>query len=249
MDTGEDRMKLIQDLKAYCAMLEEDVLGLQKCTTKHGAKIKRLNLRVQYLEGQKKSRKAQFRRVGSEAVLEDVNKEQVVETNTSLGETATTSNVEEMAKVVQQDVSVATTNQVSTAEEVANTVDEAEIANFMDKNWRSKVETDEQVAFSLQEKEKKIAHGELMQAIIDADDVLQARVAKLYKDKTLTNDDRVQRLADLINARSEEVELADLINARSEEVALNELIQPTKKSHKGSAHERNEGILNASRWL
>ncbi|PWA42269.1 hypothetical protein CTI12_AA546300 [Artemisia annua] len=69
-----------------------------------------------------------------------------------------------------------------------------------------------------------------MQAIIDADEVLQARDAKLYKDKTLTNDDRVQRLADLINARSGEVELADLINARSEEVALNELIQPTKQS-------------------
>ncbi|PWA86238.1 hypothetical protein CTI12_AA141440 [Artemisia annua] len=101
----------------------------------------------------------------------------------------------------------------------------------MDEKRRSKVsevETDEQVAFSLQEKEKKIAHGELMQAIIDADEVLQARVAKLYKDKTLTNDDRVQRLVDLINARSEEVELADLINARSVEVALNELIQPTK---------------------
>ncbi|PWA56696.1 hypothetical protein CTI12_AA416280 [Artemisia annua] len=143
-----------------------------------------------------------------------------------------------MAKVVQQDVSVATTNQlstteVSTAEEVAKTVDEAEIANFMDENRRSKVsevETDEQVAFSLQEKEKKIAHGELMQAIIDANEVLQARVAKLYNDKTLTNDDRVQRLADLINARSEEVKLADLINARSEEVALNELIQPTKQA-------------------
>ncbi|PWA36530.1 hypothetical protein CTI12_AA599030 [Artemisia annua] len=103
----------------------------------------------------------------------------------------------------------------------------------MDENRRSKVsevEIDEQVAFSLQEKEKKIAHGELMQAIIDADEVLQARVAKLYKDKTLTNDDRVQRLADLINARSEEVELADLINAKSEEVALNELIQPTKQA-------------------
>ncbi|PWA89849.1 reverse transcriptase domain, Reverse transcriptase zinc-binding domain protein [Artemisia annua] len=109
---------------------------------------------------------------------------------------------------------------------VAKIVDEAEIANFMDENRRSKVsevETDEQVAFSLQEKEKKIAHGELMQAIIDADEVLQARVAKLYKDKTLTNDDRVQRLADLINARSEEVELADLINTRSEEVALRAL--------------------------
>ena len=53
---------------------------------------------------------------GYEAVLEDVNKEQVVETNTSLGETAATSNVEEMAKVVQQNVSVATTNQVSTAD-------------------------------------------------------------------------------------------------------------------------------------
>ncbi|PWA83606.1 hypothetical protein CTI12_AA166880 [Artemisia annua] len=129
-----------------------------------------------------------------------------------------------MDTVVQQDVSAATTNQVSTAEvstaeEVAKTVDEAEIANFMDEKRRSKVsevETDE-----------------------------QARVAKLYKDKTLTNDDRVQRLADLINARSEEVELADLINSRSEEVALNELIQPIKqaqsqkrkKSHKGSAHE------------
>ncbi|PWA36790.1 hypothetical protein CTI12_AA596490 [Artemisia annua] len=56
-----------------------------------------------------------------------------------------------------------------------------------------------------------------MQAIIDADEVLQARVAELYKDKTLTNDDRVQRLA-------------DLINARSEEVALNELIQPIKQA-------------------
>ncbi|PWA53259.1 hypothetical protein CTI12_AA444080 [Artemisia annua] len=103
----------------------------------------------------------------------------------------------------------------------------------MDEKRRSKVsevETDEQVAFSLQEKEKKIPYGELMQAIIDADEVLQARVAKLYKDKTLTNDDRVQRLVDLINARSEEVELADLINARSEEVALNELIQPIKQA-------------------
>ncbi|PWA51303.1 hypothetical protein CTI12_AA350750 [Artemisia annua] len=105
-----------------------------------------------------------------------------------------------MAKVVQQDVFAATTNQVSTAEvstaeEVAKTVDEAELANFMDEKRRSK-----------------------------------ARVAKLYKDKTLTNDDRVQRLADLINARSEEVELADLINARSEEVALNELIQLTKQA-------------------
>ncbi|PWA60971.1 hypothetical protein CTI12_AA377950 [Artemisia annua] len=98
-----------------------------------------------------------------------------------------------MAKVVHQDVSAATTNQVSTAEvstteEVAKTVDEAE------------VETDEQVAFSLQEKEEKKAHEELMLAIIDADEVLQARVAKLYEDKTLSKDDRVQRLADLINA-------------------------------------------------
>ncbi|PWA59292.1 hypothetical protein CTI12_AA392130 [Artemisia annua] len=103
----------------------------------------------------------------------------------------------------------------------------------MDEKRRSKVsevETDEPVAFSLQEKEKKIGHGEKMQAIIDADEVLHARVAELYKDKTLTNDDRVQRLADLINARSEEVELADLINARSEEVALNELIQPIKQA-------------------
>ncbi|PWA89665.1 hypothetical protein CTI12_AA099850 [Artemisia annua] len=143
-----------------------------------------------------------------------------------------------MSKVVQQDVSAATTNQVSTsevstAEEVAKTVDEAEIANFMDEKRRSKVtevETDEQVAFSLQEKEKKIAHGELMHALIDADEVLQARVEELYKDKTLTNDDRVQRLVDLINARSEEVEFADSINARSEEVALNELIQPIKQA-------------------
>ncbi|PWA41134.1 hypothetical protein CTI12_AA556230 [Artemisia annua] len=69
-----------------------------------------------------------------------------------------------------------------------------------------------------------------MQAIIDADEVLKARVAELYTDKTLTNDDRVQRLADLINTRSEEVELADLINPRSEEVALNELIQPIKQA-------------------
>ncbi|PWA67679.1 hypothetical protein CTI12_AA315640 [Artemisia annua] len=69
-----------------------------------------------------------------------------------------------------------------------------------------------------------------MQVIIDADEVLQARVAELYKDKTLTNDDRVQRLADLINARSKEVELSDLINARSEEVTLNELIQPIKQA-------------------
>ncbi|PWA44274.1 hypothetical protein CTI12_AA527980 [Artemisia annua] len=106
-----------------------------------------------------------------------------------------------MAKVVHQDVSAATTNQVSTAEvstteEVAKTVDEAE------------VETYEQVAFSLQEKEEKKAHGELMLAIIDADEVLQVRVAKLYEDKTLSKDDRVQRFANLINARSQEVELA-----------------------------------------
>ena len=170
MDTGEDRMKLIQDLKARCTKLEEDVLGLQKRTTKHGAKIKRLKLRVRYLEGRQRSRKAQFRRFkkagtahrvssskatsledvpkqvrnesrvsgeettnaegacadmhvdmdigidsddnvdddylvadkgGYEAVLEDINKEKVVETTTSLGETAATSNVEEMAKVVQ----------------------------------------------------------------------------------------------------------------------------------------------------
>jgi hypothetical protein len=86
----------------------------------------------------------------------------MVETNTSLGETVGTSNVEEMAKVVQ-DVSAASTNQVSTAEEVAKRVDEGEIANFMDEKRRAKVselETDEQVAFSLQEKEKK----ELMQS-------------------------------------------------------------------------------------
>ncbi|PWA73285.1 hypothetical protein CTI12_AA262540 [Artemisia annua] len=117
----------------------------------------------------------------------------------------------------------------------------------MDEKRRSKVsevETDEQVAFGLQEKEKKIAHGELMQAIIDANEVLQARVAKLYKDKTLTNDDRVQRLADLINARSEEVGLVDLINARSEEVALNELIQPTKQAQSQN-RKRNPTRLSA----
>ncbi|PWA85916.1 hypothetical protein CTI12_AA145190 [Artemisia annua] len=194
----------LKNLKAYCTKLEEDVLGLQKRTTKHGAKIKRLNLRVQYLEGQQ--------RVGNEVVQQ----EQVVETNTSLAETAATSNVEEMAKVVHQDVSAATTNQISTAEvstteEVAKTVDEAE------------VETDEQVAFSLQENEEKKAHGELMLAIIDADEVLQARDAKLYEDKSLSKDDRLQRLADLKNARSQEVELADLLNARSEEVSCNVL--------------------------
>ncbi|PWA66555.1 hypothetical protein CTI12_AA324850 [Artemisia annua] len=83
-----------------------------------------------------------------------------------------------------------------------------------------------------------------MQAIIDADEVLQARVANLYNDKTLTNDDRVQRLADLINARSEEVELADLINARSEEVALNELIQPTKQAQ-SQKRKRNPQRLSA----
>ncbi|PWA67741.1 hypothetical protein CTI12_AA315280 [Artemisia annua] len=83
-----------------------------------------------------------------------------------------------------------------------------------------------------------------MQAIIDADEVLQDRVAKVYKDKTLTNDDRVQRLADLINARSEEVELADLINARSEEVALNELIQSIKQ---GQSQNRKRNPTRAQR--
>ncbi|PWA44388.1 hypothetical protein CTI12_AA525840 [Artemisia annua] len=136
-----------------------------------------------------------------------------------------------MAKVVHQDVLAATTNQVftaevSTTEEVAKTVDEAE------------VETDEQVVFSLQEKEEKKAHGELMLAIIDADEVLQARVAKIYEDKTLSKDDRVQRLADLINARSQEVELADLSNSRSEEVASNQLIQP-KKQAQSQKRKRN----------
>ncbi|PWA91308.1 TPX2 domain-containing protein [Artemisia annua] len=147
-----------------------------------------------------------------------------------------TGNVEEMSKVVQQDVSVATANQVSTSEvstteEVAKTVDEAGVAEFFDEMGKvSEVETDEQLEFSLQEEEEKIAHGALMQAIIDADEVLQARVAILYDDRTLTKADRVQRLADLINQISEEVEFADLLNARSEEVALNELIQPTKQA-------------------
>ncbi|PWA48896.1 hypothetical protein CTI12_AA486800 [Artemisia annua] len=66
----------------------------------------------------------------------------------------------------------------------------------------------------------------------------QARVAKLYEDNTLSKDDRVQRLADLINARSQEVELADLSNARSEEVASNELIQP-KKQAQSQKRKRN----------
>lgn len=111
---------------------------------------------------------------GNEAVLEDVNKQQVVEfpgeniveaskimveTNTSLGEIAATSNVEQLAKVVQE----ISTAEVSTAEEVAKRVDEAEIAKFMDEKRRYKVsefETEEQVAFILQDKEKKRAHAE-----------------------------------------------------------------------------------------
>ena len=214
----EARMKLIQDLKDNCTQLENDVLGLQKRTTKQGEKIKKLKKRVRYSEGQQRSRKTQFRSLkkvgrahrvssskaasledapkqgrnesrvsgeettnaegscadmhvdmdigidsgdnmdddyvvadneGNEAVLEDVNKKQVVEFP---GE-----NIEQLAKVVQ-DVSSATKNQVSTTEEVAKRVDEAEIANFMDEKRISKVselETEEQVAFILQEKEKK----------------------------------------------------------------------------------------------
>lgn len=47
-----------------------------------------------------------------------------------------------------------------------------------------------------------------MQAFIDEDEVLQARIAELYKDKTLTDDNRVQRLADLINERGVELALS-----------------------------------------
>lgn len=86
----------------------------------------------------------------------------------------------------------------------------------MDEKRRSKVselETDEQVAFSLQEKENKRAHVDKMQAFIDDDEVLYARVAELYKDKTLTDDDIVQRLVDLINERSEELALSQLIKS------------------------------------
>ena len=174
---------------------------------------------------------------GYEAVLEDVNKEQVVETNTSLGETAATSNVEEMAKVVQQDVSVATTNQVSTAEvatdeEVAKRVDEAVIANFMDEKRIDKVsefETDEQVKFRLEEEEKKRAHGQQMQAFIDADEVLQAKIEELYNDETVNADDRVQRLADLISARYEELTLNELIKSMKQGQSQKRKRNPTRR--------------------
>ena len=59
----EARMKLIQDLKDNCPQLEKDVLGLQKRTTKHGEKIKKLKKRLRYLESQQSSRKTQFRRL------------------------------------------------------------------------------------------------------------------------------------------------------------------------------------------
>ena len=81
----------------------------------------------------------------------------------------------------------------------------------MDEKRRAKVselETDEQVAFILQENEKKRAHADKMQAFIDDDEVLQVRVAELYKDKTLTDNNRVQRLADLINERGVELALS-----------------------------------------
>ncbi|PWA95250.1 hypothetical protein CTI12_AA052010 [Artemisia annua] len=282
VQSGEDRKKLIKNLKACCTKLERDVVGLQKRTTKHGAKIKKLNLRVKYLEGQQRSKKAhqkgrnESRDSGEETTNaegacddmhgnEAVQQEQVVETNTSLGETAATSNVEEMAKVVHQDVSAATTNQVSTAEvctteEVAKTVDEAEVetdepvafsfdevstteevAKTVDE---AEVETDEPVAFSFEDEEQKKLHGELMLAIIEADEVLQARAAKLYEDSTLSPDDRVQRLADLINARSQEVDLADFLNARGEEVASNKLIQPKKPAQR---QKRKRNPTNAQR--
>ncbi|PWA64190.1 hypothetical protein CTI12_AA344870 [Artemisia annua] len=117
---------------------------------------------------------------------------------------------------------VCTTGRVAEEREklVAKTVDEAE------------VETDEPVAFSFEDEEQKKRHGELMLATIEADEVLQARVAKLYEDSTLSPDDRVQRLADLINARSQEVDLADFLNARGEEVASNKLIQPKKRAQR-----------------
>ncbi|PWA47666.1 hypothetical protein CTI12_AA497310 [Artemisia annua] len=170
-----------------------------------------------------------------------------------------------MAKVVHQDVSAATTNQVSTAEvctteEVAKTVDEAEVetdepvafsfdevstteevAKTVDE---AEVETDEPVAFSFEDEEQKKRHGELMLATIEADEVLQARVAKLYEDSTLSPDDRVQRLADLINARSQEVDLPDFLNARGEEVASNKLIQPKKRAQR---QKRKRNPTNAQR--
>ncbi|PWA67180.1 crotonase [Artemisia annua] len=168
----------------------------------------------------------------------------MVETNTSLGETAATSNVEQLANVVQ-DVSTA---EVSTAEEVAKRVDEAEIAKFMDEKRRYKVsefETEEQVAFILQEKEKKRAHAEKMQAFIDEDEVLQARIAELYKDKTLTDDNKVQRLADLINERG--VELA--LSQRRKKLGLLDAIIPPQELLKVSRQWASDIAEKRRPWV
>jgi hypothetical protein len=67
-----------------------------------------------------------------------------------------------------------------------------------------------------------------MQAFIDVDEVLQARVAELYIDETLTNDDRVQRLADLITARSEELDLNELIKSIKQGQSQSRKRNPTR---------------------
>ena len=78
-----------------------------------------------------------------------------------------------------------------------------------------------------------------MQTFIDEDEVLQARIAELYKDKTLTDDNRVQRRVDLINERGVQLALSQLSKSTEEE----------KKYHKVSAHECNENVLKESRFL
>ena len=147
-----------------------------------------------------------------ETVLEDVNKEQVVETNTKLGETAATSNVEEM---VQQDVSAATTDEVYTAEE----------------------------------KEKRRAHGERMQAFIDSDEVLQARIKKLYTDETVNADQKVQKLADLINERYEELSLKGLITSIQQRQSQKRKRNPTGRLGMGvmKKYIQHQGMYKASR--